>query len=223
MYFREENYSPQLYSAKDLQNIMTTAGVLKKVQFDAFVCSGTSGFGMAVLLSAVLQKPLLHVRSNNEHHGCQNEVIGYINENSRYMFVDDHVSSGSTFQKCYDAVKEISGTIVSIFLYSTSYGYKDDIIKERMSPNDRTLLTHLFDYTDEQIRLFKKYNVVTEASVDGKRKWELEGSFMDTVFEPVAKKQASFATNKPKECILVDDIQDMKPGPTALFLGDEFP
>lgn len=105
--------------------------MMEKVPFDSIAFTGSSGAAMAYILSAELRIPLMCVRkeSDNSHytksHGC---FEGFLKA-QRYAFVDDFISSGSTFRRVREVVESKMPNAICvglIFYAATRQDYEMD-------------------------------------------------------------------------------------------------
>lgn len=75
-------------------------------EFDAIICTGTSGLVVASPLSVRLKKKLLVLRKTNENaHGLGGMIIGGNLTNLRILWIDDFVATGKTRTRIYEAVE----------------------------------------------------------------------------------------------------------------------
>jgi adenine/guanine phosphoribosyltransferase-like PRPP-binding protein len=98
-------------------------------EFDTIAVSGITGMLVGPWLAELLHKSLAIVRKpgDTHSHGPASDVEGYIG--SRYIIVDDHISSGRTviqIQRKIAAVKPSA-------LYVGSYMYDDPFLGTDLS------------------------------------------------------------------------------------------
>lgn len=92
---------------RDLSTKVSQASkVLGDVSFDTIVCTGVSGIIFASPLAMEMKKHLLIVRKNGESSHGAYRAEGTIGR--RWLFVDDFISSGTTFNRVNDAVDRIA-------------------------------------------------------------------------------------------------------------------
>lgn len=80
-------------------------GLLANVEFDTFVGIGISGTLVAPLLSDMGKggHGFAIVRKEESTHS-EHTIEGDLNSDSKYIFVDDFIDSGSTLEKVLDAI-----------------------------------------------------------------------------------------------------------------------
>jgi orotate phosphoribosyltransferase len=93
-------------------------GSLAKVNFDTFVGTGLSGTCAVPLLAYALEKNFLIVRKTIDGTHSSSLVEGVAG--NRWVFVDDLISSGSTFTRVYNAMEEHVGIeFVGAYMYQS--------------------------------------------------------------------------------------------------------
>jgi adenine/guanine phosphoribosyltransferase-like PRPP-binding protein len=75
---------------------------LKGVDFDTFVATGLSGATVAPILARAFHKNVLIIRKHDDRCHDSNPAVGALGE--RWVFVDDFISTGSTFERVLLAV-----------------------------------------------------------------------------------------------------------------------
>lgn len=90
----------------------------KKNDFDAIAFTGTSGAGLAYVLSYKLKIPLICVRKKDRSHYTKRIEGAYLS--NRFLIVDDFISSGNTMKRIISSINEEYplSKPVGIFLYS---------------------------------------------------------------------------------------------------------
>lgn len=86
-------------AVEDLSGVIETAKAeLADVDFDTFVATGLSGTIVTPALALAMGKHFLILRKENDdsHHGG-GRPVGWLGR--RWIFVDDFVSSGKTFER----------------------------------------------------------------------------------------------------------------------------
>ena len=125
-----------------------------KIKFDGFAGTATAGIPWAAWLSQKLKKPMVYVRSEQKDHGRENLVEGKIEENKKYIVVEDLISTGSSSINTISAVRAKKGIVeycMSIFTYEL------DKANENFETANVKLLT-LTNFTSlVKIALKKKY------------------------------------------------------------------
>jgi len=80
----------------------------------------TAGIPHGALLADRLGLPFVYIRSKAKEHGRQNQIEGRVEPGSRYLVVEDLISTGGSCLKAIDALRAASGDIagaVAIFSY----------------------------------------------------------------------------------------------------------
>lgn len=80
----------------------------------------TAGIPHGALLADRLELPFVYVRSKAKEHGRQNQIEGRVEPGSRYLVVEDLISTGGSALKAIDALRAAGGDIagaVAIFSY----------------------------------------------------------------------------------------------------------
>jgi adenine/guanine phosphoribosyltransferase-like PRPP-binding protein len=115
-----------IYNTGDFRDLKETAAMAAQdIQpygdmYDALVCTGISGLAIAAPLSIVLDKPLAVVRKPgvNAHSGRNPGMqAGF-----RYLFIDDMVDTGATYERVLDAIYQSRGAIAGQYLYHAPGG-----------------------------------------------------------------------------------------------------
>ena len=98
---------------------------LADIQFDTFVCRGLSGVLVAPLLARAMSKNFLIVRKPDEKSHSVSRVEGTFGE--KWIFVDDFIGSGATFNACEQAVDALRTKTTFV----GTYQYQTDPVEER--------------------------------------------------------------------------------------------
>lgn len=80
----------------------------------------TAGIPHGALLADRLKLPFVYIRSKAKEHGRQNQIEGRVEPGSRYLVVEDLISTGGSSLKAIDALRAAGGDIagaVAIFSY----------------------------------------------------------------------------------------------------------
>ena len=90
----------------------------QSVSFDGIAVPGdVSGVVVGSPLSIALQKPLVIVRTHPNRCACHRKhVIGDV-QGKKFLYVDDQISSGTTFRLVEDGVRSNGGMIVATYEY----------------------------------------------------------------------------------------------------------
>ncbi|MDX2249574.1 MAG: orotate phosphoribosyltransferase [Bacteroidia bacterium] len=82
----------------------------------------TGAIASGVLVADVLNLPFVYIRPQPKGHGLQNLVEGRVEENGKYVVIEDLVSTGGSSVKAVKALQETGATV--LFTYSVfSYGF----------------------------------------------------------------------------------------------------
>jgi hypothetical protein len=117
-------YAAQLYDPRTLRETMERATeaarkIRTTIPFDAIAFRGSSGAALAYPISAALEVPAVYVRKPTESsHG--RSIEGPSTEVSRYLIVDDMISSGATVRAVMAALHPAE--CVAILLYADTWG-----------------------------------------------------------------------------------------------------
>jgi hypothetical protein len=122
-------YAAQLYDPRTLRETMERATeaarkIRTTIPFDAIAFRGSSGAALAYPISAALEVPAVYVRKPTEiSHG--RSIEGPSTEVSRYLIVDDMISSGATV--CAVRAALHPAECVAILLYADTWGAPDNL------------------------------------------------------------------------------------------------
>lgn len=87
---------------------------------DGIAGVATAGIPHGALLADRLGLPFVYIRSKAKEHGRQNQIEGRVEPGSRYLVVEDLISTGGSSLKAIDALRAAGGDIagaVAIFSY----------------------------------------------------------------------------------------------------------
>ncbi len=90
---------------------------LIKEQFpDVEVIAGTATAGIphASWVSAVLEKPMVYVRSSPKKHGRGNMIEGIIQPGQKVVIVEDLISTGGSSITCAHALREAGAEVIGV-------------------------------------------------------------------------------------------------------------
>lgn len=123
MYIRTDYLSCIFDPTKFRSTVNRAIGLLtefgKHTPFDTIAFTGVSGAAIAFPLSFALEMPLLCIRKKGENNHSPYQVEGNYST-SRYVIVDDFISTGSTVHRIEEDIKaELpnSPELVGIYLY----------------------------------------------------------------------------------------------------------
>lgn len=92
----------------------------KKKLFDGFVVQGYSMSIIGSILAHEMGKQIAVVRKHDDDRNSWMDVEG--KHHQRWVFLDDLISSGRTFERVKEGLEEIMGEIVGICLWYDSNG-----------------------------------------------------------------------------------------------------
>ena len=93
------------------------------IEADVIAGVATGGIAHGVLAAQILDKPFVYVRSSTKGHGLQNNVEGYLKENSKVLVIEDLVSTGGSSLEAVNALQESNCTVLGMLAVFT-YGLK---------------------------------------------------------------------------------------------------
>lgn len=103
------DYLNQVYNLSEfVQTVKKTVAKARELkqhyEFDSIAFTGTSGAAMSYILSAELGVHLICIRkeTDNSHYVKGHGLLEGNLSSKRYLFVDDFISSGSTFKRVRD-------------------------------------------------------------------------------------------------------------------------
>ncbi|GGZ99095.1 orotate phosphoribosyltransferase [Ignatzschineria ureiclastica] len=76
--------------------------------------TATAGIPHASWVSAVLEKPMVYVRSSPKKHGRGNMIEGIIKPGQKVVIVEDLISTGGSSLTCADALKEAGAEVIGV-------------------------------------------------------------------------------------------------------------
>ena len=90
--------------------------LLKKEFPEAEVIAGTATAGIphASWVSAVLEIPMVYVRSSPKKHGRGNMIEGIIKEGQKVVIVEDLISTGGSSITCAEALREAGADVIGV-------------------------------------------------------------------------------------------------------------
>lgn len=109
--------------------------LIKKEFPEAEVIAGTATAGIphASWVSAVLEIPMVYVRSSAKKHGRGNMIEGIIKAGQKVVIVEDLISTGGSSITCADALREAGADVIgvaAIFSYDLPIAEKNFAEKE---------------------------------------------------------------------------------------------
>ncbi|PCE63480.1 orotate phosphoribosyltransferase [Sediminicola luteus] len=89
---------------------------------DAIAGVATGAIGIGMLVADALELPFVYVRPKPKAHGRQNQIEGYLPENSSVVVVEDLISTGGSSLKAVDALKSSGAKVLGMIAIFT-YGF----------------------------------------------------------------------------------------------------
>jgi len=89
---------------------------------DAIAGVATGAIGIGMLVAEALELPFVDVRPKPKAHGRQNQIEGYLPENSSVVVVEDLISTGGSSLKAVDALKSSGAQVLGMIAIFT-YGF----------------------------------------------------------------------------------------------------
>lgn len=107
-------------------------------KFDSIAARGVSGIAIAAPVAFLLKKPLVVVRKDTEMRHSSRVVEGIKDIGSRYVFLDDFISGGTTLREVITAIRDNGGPREprGIYLYDGIRGYgTPEKVRIEFNPN----------------------------------------------------------------------------------------
>lgn len=133
------DYLNQVYNLSEFvhtvkQTIAKAREVMVHTPFDSIAFTGTSGAAMAYILSSELGVHLICIRkeTDNSHYVRGHGLLEGNVSAKRYLFVDDFISSGSTFRTVREIIASKMPTAKCIggLMYAAPPGRNDYTIQD---------------------------------------------------------------------------------------------
>lgn len=99
--YRNEYLDGVLTPEKLAERVECAVRELRTVDFDSILVMGMSGAIFGGALSVRLQKPLILVRKEEDISHSTFQVQGYVHGAKRFIFLDDQICTGETFEKAF--------------------------------------------------------------------------------------------------------------------------
>lgn len=144
------------------------ASLIKENYPEVQVIAGTATAGIphAAWVSALLEEPMVYVRSKAKGHGKGNQIEGRIEKGDKVVIVEDLISTGGSVITAAEALRaegaEIIG-VVAIFTYGLEKGNKqleDENLKHAVLTDYDTLIEVALerqDITEEELSKLKAW------------------------------------------------------------------
>ncbi len=121
-----------------IRRILTDGFVEKssEYEFDCVAGVATAGIPHAAWLADRLSLPLVYVRPEAKGHGRQNQIEGYLPENSTVLMVEDLVATGLSSIQAAEAVQEATGTmpVCTLAIFSYCLQGVSDLFQNKGTP-----------------------------------------------------------------------------------------
>ena len=121
-------------SRKQNSSIRKMRNLIKDIEFDGFIVTGISGVAMGAIMARSCRKTLTIVRKDDDKNNHSSYDIENIRWNAKYIFLDDLIASGVTFNKVKNKLKNYynewkvlgckESKIIGQLLYDYSPSYK---------------------------------------------------------------------------------------------------
>ncbi len=129
---------------------------LKFEDFDRVSGIPTAGIPFASVISYLLKKPFLYVRSQKRLHGRERRIEGIIMPGDRVLLIDDLITTGVSLRKAAEAIKAEGGTVSdAVVLLDREEGGRERLAK------DGIFLHYLLRVSDVADKLYEM-GVITE-------------------------------------------------------------
>jgi len=138
----------------------------KNLQFDAIAATATAGIPWGAWISQKLKLPMIYVRGEIKDHGRENLVEGIIEQNRKYLVVEDMVSTGKSSVNTINAVREKSGIVedcIAIFTY--------DFQKTKENFGSQNVKLHTLTNFTSLAKSAAKNNYITKEQLAKIKEW----------------------------------------------------
>ncbi|MHC5225170.1 orotate phosphoribosyltransferase [Ignatzschineria sp. LJL83] len=95
--------------------------------------TATAGIPHASWVSAVLEKPMVYVRSSPKKHGRGNMIEGIIQPGQKVVIVEDLISTGGSSITCAHALREAGADVIGV---AAIFSYELPIAAENFGKED---------------------------------------------------------------------------------------
>lgn len=102
----------------DILKLIVNAMVekLKNLKFDKIACIELGGVPVAVGLALELKKPFVILRKQAKSYGIKADYIGEINENERFIVVEDVTTTGNSALSVVDRLRNYKAQVVAVLV-----------------------------------------------------------------------------------------------------------
>ncbi len=89
---------------------------LKNLKFDKIACIELGGVPVSVGLALELKKPFVILRKQAKSYGIKADYIGEINENERFIVVEDVTTTGNSALSVVDRLRNYKAQVVAVLV-----------------------------------------------------------------------------------------------------------
>jgi len=138
---------------------------------DAIAGVATGAIGLGALVAEQLNLPFVYVRPKPKAHGRQNQIEGWLENNSSVVVIEDLVSTGKSSLQAVDALRDFGAQVkgmLAIFSYNfpiASENFKKSEVQLHTLSNYDHLLEQALDsghITDTDAGLLKSWRLSPE-------------------------------------------------------------
>ena len=104
-----------------------TDGFIEKAskhEFDCVAGVATAGIPHAAWVADRLSLPFVYVRPEAKGHGRQNQIEGYLPENSRVLMIEDLIATGFSSIQVAEVLQDVTGQMPLLTLAIFSYRFQ---------------------------------------------------------------------------------------------------
>ena len=138
---------------------------------DAIAGVATGAIGLGALVAEQLNLPFVYVRPKPKAHGRQNQIEGWLENNSSVVVIEDLVSTGKSSLQAVDALRDFGAQVkgmLAVFSYNfpiASENFKKSEVQLHTLSNYDHLLEQALDsghITDTDAGLLKSWRLSPE-------------------------------------------------------------
>lgn len=91
---------------------------IKNINIDVIVGKGYGAYPLCIIVSQLINKPVLIIRDKPKNHGLKGKFIGNpdIVKNRNVLILDDVITTGSTIFEIINEVESLEGKVVKIII-----------------------------------------------------------------------------------------------------------
>lgn len=135
-------------------------------QADGIAGVATGAIAMGVLVAEKLGLPFIYIRASAKGHGLGNQIEGHYTEGSRYVVIEDLISTGGSSLKAVEAIREAKCEVLGMLAIFT-YGFPvavDNFLKSECEVETLSNYEILLQYASES-------GYIKESEVDILKQW----------------------------------------------------